>query len=474
MPETYQFEQLDRETRDYLLLVRDRDGKGAPGVYCPRSNYLPLVGLFGGFAFVIATLLITFPPTDQPTKEALLQTAGCVPGIWMIFAALRVWLAGKSGKYAGHFAYADPETLYEASGSSVRVTDLGDLREAKAVQNFNEGNYQDTSITLKLGKGDRTKFEVKDEERGRRMTVYLNAVAYMRDGGEDGNDRYLKSLSPEQMGAMAKEVAKTGQFPKSAPEEGNDVGRIPHPRKEGRASTGLLGILFWGLIGVGIFFGFRAINGPYRDQIVFDRITQLPPKDRPPALRLYLANPDFKSNRDKAQDMLNQFYENGARANIKGKDDELKAAMSDLILSLKTREPVVSLIAAEERPAGKDDPAAGMRETALRNSLADKFGATIGDELVVFAAPTKEGSNAVDTGLKGMIDIRWKFTGPGAVEYTIQFRKTPDDEPYVSKTVRVALRGGDANVFAEVLSEHIAMGTIGVPKKRPVFVPQDF
>jgi hypothetical protein len=473
MPESYQFEQLDRETRDYLLLVRDRDGHGAPGVYCARTNYLPVVGLFGGFVFIIATLLITFPPTDHPTKEALLQTAGFLPGVWMIFAALRVWLAGRSGKYAGHFVYADPEALYEASGSSVQVTGLGDLREAKAVQNFNEGNYQNTSITLKLGRGDRTTFEVKDEERGRRMTVYLNAVAYMRDGGEDGNDNYLKSLSPEQMGAMAKEVAKTGQFPRSAPEEGNDVGRIPHPRKEGRASTGLLGILFWGLIGVGMFFGFRTINYPYRDQIVFDRIMQLPAKDRTPALRVYLANPDFRTNRDKAQDMLNQAYDAGVQKNIKGTDAELKGAMSDLILSLKTREPVVSLITAEERPAGKDDPAAGMRETALRNALADKFGATIGDELVVFAAPTKEASNAVDTGLKGMIDIRWKFTKPGVVEYTIAFRKTPDEEPYLSKTVQADVVG-DPNTFGEKLSEKIAISTIGVPQKRAVFVPQDF
>ena len=472
MPQTYQFEQLDAETRDYLTLVRDRDGKGAPGVFCARQNYLPVVGLFVGFALVIVTLLVTFPPTGHPAKEALLQTAGFLLGVWMIFAAFRVWLAGKSGRYAGHWVYADPETLYEASGSAVRVTDLTDLREAKAIQNFNEGNYQNTSITLNL-RQDRKTFEVKDEERGRRMTVYLNAVAYMRDGGEDGREERLRTLSPEQMGAMAKEVAKTGQIPKAVPDAGNEFPRIPRPRNDGRASTGLLGILFWGLVGVGMFFGFRAVNAPYRDTVVFDRIAQLPARERPPALRLYLANEEFKANRDKAQEMLSKAYDESVQANVKGTDKELAGAFGDLILSLKTREPVVSLITAEERPAGKDDPNAGMRETALRNALADKLGSTVGDELVVFAAPTKEASNAVDTGLKGMIDVRWQFTDPGAVDYTIQFRKTPDDEPYLSKTFRVKV-AGDATAFANALSINILRGTVGEVRPRPVVINQDF
>jgi hypothetical protein len=171
--------------------------------------------------------------------------------------------------------------------------------------------------------------------------------------------------------------------------------------------------------------------------------------------------------------MLNQAYEEGVRNYVKGTDKELAAALGDLILSLKTREPVVSLITAEERPAGKDEINAGMRETALRNSLADKLGATLGDELVVFAAPTKEGSNAVDTGLKGMIDLRWKFIDPGVVDYTIQFRKTPDDEPYLSKTFRLAV-AGDPTAFANALSINIIRSTVGEVRARPMIINQDF
>ena len=69
-----------------------------------------------------------YPEFDDTLKEAMLQTAGFMLGGWLVVAAVRVWMSGKSGKYAGHFTYADPETLYQASGANVAVTTLADLR----------------------------------------------------------------------------------------------------------------------------------------------------------------------------------------------------------------------------------------------------------------------------------------------------------------------------------------------------------
>lgn len=472
MPETFQFEQLDAETRAYLLLVRDKAGQGVPGIYVEKANYLPVLGLCGGFGVVIATVLMTFPPTDEPAKEALLQTAGVLLGAWLIVAALRVWFAGKAGSYAGHFVYADPETLYEASGSTVRTTSLVDLREAQAVPNFNEGNYKNTAITVKVG-GDRTTFSVADEERGRRLTVFLNALAYMRNGGEDGTDPAYKALTPEQMGAMAREVARTGQFPRSAPDEGREVTRVPQPRADGRASTGLLAILFWGLVGVGMYFGFRTMDAPFRDDVIFARIQELPARDRPWALRMYLAEPAFTAHRERAQEQLSQMYDANVGANVKGNDAQLAEALRELVLSLKTREPVVSLITGEDQGPALADGAGPMRETALRNALADKLGSTIGDELVVFAAPTKEQSNAVDTSLKGMLDVRWKFVGRDQIEYTVEFRKTPDDAPYLSKKFTL-VAPPDPTQFATVVGTNLVHDLVGVVRPRPIIVDQDF
>src|SRR5262245_13698590 len=214
MSTTFHFEELNHETRDYLQAARERQGKGMPGIYCAKSNNLPLIGVLAGFGIIILTVLVTMPPTLPPTKEACLQTAGFLLGGWMIVAAMRVWMSGKTGKYGGHFVYADPDNLYVGKGGVIEITDLVELRDAKAVQNFNEGKYTGTDITVRVGK-QRTTVQVKDEERGRRLTVFLNAVCYMRDGGEDGKDEELRKLTSEAMGVIAKEVAKTGEFPKS-------------------------------------------------------------------------------------------------------------------------------------------------------------------------------------------------------------------------------------------------------------------
>src|SRR5688500_2208469 len=107
MTETYQFEELDGETRDYLSLAKERNGKGMPGIFVGKSSYWPVIGLILGFVILVATVLFTFPPTAPPMKEAMLQTAGFLLGGWMIVAALRVWSSAR--KYAGHFIYADAD-----------------------------------------------------------------------------------------------------------------------------------------------------------------------------------------------------------------------------------------------------------------------------------------------------------------------------------------------------------------------------
>jgi hypothetical protein len=474
MSDKYQFEELDGETRDYLVYARDQRGKGAPGVFAAKSFYLPVVGLTVGFVVMICTLFFTFPPTEHPVREAMLQTAGFLVGGWMVVAALRVWAGAKTGRYAGHFVYADPENLYEAKGSAVEVTDLYDLRDAKAVQNFNNGSYQNTDITLKIGKQRKT-VQVNDEERGRRMTVFLNTVAYMRDGGEDGNDEELRKLSPEAMGSVAKQVAKTGEFPRRLSDAVDaEIVRVPQPKREGRPSMGLLAMLATLAIGFVMFLAFRGINAPLRDHAIFYKIQAIPGKDQAPALRLYLANPDFKRHRDEAQQLLAGHYDRGVQLNVMGTDPQMKQAMADMILALKEKPaPVVSLITAEEEGPAGAGAGGGGRETDVQRKLADKWGSTIGDELVVFAAPADpDKPDQMDKASKGMIDLRWKFLPLGEVEYRIEFRKSPDDAPYFT---RVGTTPSTPNPDTTVMNmaDKLLEQTVGPTKLRQM-VPADF
>lgn len=485
MTQNFQFEELDGETRAYLHQARETNGKGMPGIFTGKSNHLPLLGMLFGFGIIVFTLFVTFPPTLPPTKEALLQTAGFLLGGWMIIAAMRVWMSGKSGKYAGHFVYVDADYLYEGKGGAVHVTDLANMRSAKAVQNFNEGKYQDTSITVKVGH-DRRTFQVQNEERGRRITVFLNAVCYMRDGGEDGKDDDLRKLSPEAMGAVAKEVARTGEFPANigAAEE-PDVARVARPRKEGRRSIGILAMLITIVAGVLMFFGFRAMNEPLRDEAIFSGIKLLPPKEQPPALRLYLANPDFVAHRDEAQKMLDAAYDSSVQANVKGTDDDMKKGMSEVVLSLKSKpQPVVSFVVAEEQAAGGQIAGLSNREAKVQKDLADKWGSTIGDELVVFAMPSDpDNPNMPDRQTKGMIDLRWKVTEKGSVDYVIQFRKSPDEEPVITRhgSIGVDAAGGvlgeaeRTEKLLKAMTDEILQRTIGGVKNRPPPPPpEDF
>lgn len=473
MSKAFQFEELDAETREYLLLAKEKQGKGVPGIFAPRSNSWPIIGMLFGFGIMILTLLVTFPPTDPPVKEAMLQTAGFVLGGWMVIAAFRVWT---SRKHAGHFVYADAENLYEASGSTVEITDLLDLRNAKATQNT---SY--TDIAIKVG-SERRMFQVKDEERGRRMAVFLNAVSYMRDGGEDGKDEELRRLSPEAMGAVAKQVAKTGEFPKNVREaEEAEVARVPQPRKEGRRSTGLLAIFMTLLVGAGLFFLFKTINPPLRDDAIFERVKGINGRAQAPALRLYLSHPEFKAHREEAQRLLDAHYDNEIRAVVNGTDPEMKRGITEVVLALKSKpQAVVSFTAFEESSPEGMPLSAPQREKTAQTLLADKWGSTIGDELVVFASPADPANPSVaDRKAKGMIDLRWKFVAGNSIEYVIAYRTSPDEAPVVTRSFTVrATDGGEgiqqADRTIQAMVDQILNTTVGTTRTRPLAPAGDF
>ena len=84
---TFLLEELDEETQNYLLAVRDKQGKGMPGVYAPRNQIWSGCGCVCGLFVVIGTLVLTLTDIadvvfNDPNRVALLQTAGLVLGGW--------------------------------------------------------------------------------------------------------------------------------------------------------------------------------------------------------------------------------------------------------------------------------------------------------------------------------------------------------------------------------------------------------
>src|SRR5262249_37108269 len=137
--------------REYLTTVRNADGRGAPGVFAPVGDSLAGYGYLAGAGVIALTLALTLTSWlgvvyKDPTRVALLQTAGLVLGGWLVVAGLRS--AGVQGtrKLAGHWVYVDPLHLYEAFRERVRVTPIHDIAEASYTHNYNNGAYQNSVI----------------------------------------------------------------------------------------------------------------------------------------------------------------------------------------------------------------------------------------------------------------------------------------------------------------------------------------
>src|SRR5262245_59605679 len=175
MANQYYFEELDDASQEYLQKVREREGEGFAGVFIGSNNWLPLVGLIVGLVVIIATMWFTLPPLGDPFKTALLQVAGFLLGGWMIVAAFRLWAAMGSRHYAGHFVFADALNLWEASGPIVNVTRLETIIGAAGLDNFNEGAYQNTVVTIDLAKKQHS-VTIGDMQKAAELIAFCNAL----------------------------------------------------------------------------------------------------------------------------------------------------------------------------------------------------------------------------------------------------------------------------------------------------------
>ncbi|MCE9530609.1 MAG: hypothetical protein K8T89_05695 [Planctomycetes bacterium] len=273
LSESFQFEELDDASRAYLLKVRDRAGKGMPGVFIPQSSSLAGCGFFMGLVIFLGSFILSFQLMEQePLAVAMLQTAGILLGGWLILAGIRIWMSSGS-RSAGHFIYADAETLWECKGSKVIATNLAGLIDASGTQHFkSDGNYQNTKIVVRL-EGGALNYIVTNEALGRWLVIFLNLVVWLRTGAKEDVgvnkpvdlDTDFNKLPPVLLSGLAKEIADSGQFPQNITVEGLglDGDDLPVPSREGRASSSILWYLLIIAVGVGGVFLFKELNVPW-------------------------------------------------------------------------------------------------------------------------------------------------------------------------------------------------------------------
>jgi hypothetical protein len=468
MSQTFNFEELDQNTHDYLVAVRDAEGGGTPGVFVPSSDSLPGCGCVVGPIVIATTLALTL--TDwvdviqyEPRAVALLQTAGLLVGGWLLAAGFR----GSKGsdKVAGCWAYVDPLYLYEAFREQVTVTPVDDVIEAQFTHNYNNGSYQNSVVTIRLSGNNGKTLNVSGEAPAERMVVYLNYLAWARGG--EGGDR--ANLPPATLGGLAKYVAKNDAEPLDNENNINlsqidlDVTEVPEePFRDRTATPAFLPYVVMLVAAVVSWCAFAfVVNPPLRDDVVYNAVSKDPVQ--PIDLRAYLLDDRNTKHRDKVRQRLQEFYDvPTTECRTKGKNPALGEGMAKMFGDLSTApSPAVTLKVTERAspPELADGRAAREAEfgtlfsNAMYHSISAMPGLGIpplgpngrpwriapaarGYQLIEFLAPP-EGAPAA------LIEIDYTIESAGNA-YTVK------------ATVAVRLK---------VTEEPIARGSFGAPKQ---------
>lgn len=471
--ETFQFEELDGPSREYLLQVRERAGRGMPGIYVRENNYLPFLGCFFGSVVLIVMAVVVFEViTSNPLAVAMLETASLLVGGWMIIAAIRVWAARKGSRHIGHFVYVDADTLWECKGGHVVTTDIYGVIEARGTENFNQGKYQSTTIVVQTGDGSR-KLTIAQAEHSRQLLVFLNVLAWMRGGGDgepvtdekSGEKINLKKLPAGIMSGVAKEYAQTGEMPKqySAKYLELDETEVPVPKREGKASSGLLNYALIIAIAVGGVFIFKELNTTWRDDAIWKNINDIADQDkRAPWLRAYLADERNKNHRSEASAMLKKVYQDKAariRQNQLGEkvDPDLFDGLEKVLLALAEKPLAVISFSVKEEGA-----AVGAAER--ENLVSDRYSLKL-----IEAMPELVEIVRVPPETPPLIEITYRIPpAQNLVIFSVRYRSAPDEEPVKSVIYTVASPNDPRKDIADA-AQTLGLKTAG-PKK--VELPQ--
>lgn len=447
MATTFNFEELDEATRDYLIAVRDAEGLGSPGVFVNTSDSLPGCGCIAGPIVIIATLLATLTTWfgiiyDDPVGVALLQTGGLLLGGWLLMAKFRG--GQRSNKVAGTWVYVDPLFLYEAYREKVTLTPIEEVAEAHYTHNYNNGNYQNSVVNIDMGGRSAYAITIQNEARAEQMVVYLNYLAWAR--GSDGGDR--ANLPPATLGGLAKYVAKNDHEPLDAESNINlnlielDITEVPEePTRAGRATPAFFPYLVMiGFAGLCFLVMAFVVNPPLRDDAIFNAVMKAP---EPRMLRAYLVDTRNTAHRDQVTQRLSQFYDDPImHVKSKGGDERLRDGMAAVLASVRTADqPVVSIRVTEKgAPAGRAD-AKGSREGEIRTQFVN----TINNE---FSRQLPWGGP-----IPPPPGMTWSEQPPPVGQQLLAFIEAPEDAANVHFDVKYTIEPGDfgaAKIVADV------------------------
>lgn len=426
MSESFDYAALDSEAKKYLGDVRRAGGRGAPGLFHTVSDKRPIWASACGIVVLPLFLWIGYTSSKPPWATAMLQTAGILLGGWLIWFALRRWMAN-TDNYAGYFYYYDSEHAFIGEGETLRVFQIPPGAEVVP---------QGVGSVLVTTEMDEFRVPVPNRVFGERVADYYHALEWVRSR-EDGP---FVDLESDEAGAVAKYMAEEDEAPPNVTEADLRIDTMTdRVRQKGRAKTGVLGLLVWLAVGGGAYALFFSTNGVLQDNMAFaaarDNIGRESADKFTGAqgLRDYLLNERNTRNRDEAKALLSKLYD-APIAQVQrnpAADPQLRDGMVALLESLRGPDtPAVSIAVTNI-----DSPTVTNLSKGLRARFADGIATAVGKDLIVF------GDHPADK--PALLTIHYSRNVDGSMAWTAEIRTKPDDS-----TVYRA-NGVTAPVFAQ-------------------------
>lgn len=473
MQQTLFLDELDDESRQYLVTVKNQQGEGAPGVFVPTTNWLPLIGLIVGIVLIGIVLIFTLAPLDNPFGMALLQTALLLPGGWMIVAALRVWIGAGVGTNLGHFVYADANRVWHAQGSKVTITELAGLEVAVATDNYNDGNYQNTTVEMGLRGGGHAAVTLNNLGGAHDLVNFLNALVVTRASGGGQS-------TAVQLAAAAKGMALGGYYAPQYARGGEDpaLANPPTPERISRPLAGWVACGVIVLIAVGTIFLMNALNVSMRDHAIFELLKQVEARrdsNNVDYLRTYLLDPRCTRNVEAVKEMLSRHYDAPIQElRAKAGEQPLPAEFIKQVENVrKAAFPAVSLRVTEMAPEKGlekgDDFTPGSRAARavrVREKLAECLcGAVGGDKLLSFVEVPEDVKPQIEF-VYGYVTIPAKAPWPARQDFVgeFRFRLKPEDKETVVECPppdQPAAAGNPLDAMARECARHAGRAMTG-------------
>ncbi len=477
MLESFDYARLNPEAKKYLADVRRAGGHGAPGVYQGRSDNRPIWAALAGAAVLPLFLWIGYTSSKAPWATALLQTAGVLLGGWLLWFAVRRWLAN-ADSFSGYFFYFDSRQAFLGEGERLRVARIPPAAKVAP---------QGPQAVLVSTEMDDFTVPVPNRLFAEQVADFYHALKWVRDR----DDGPFAELADDEAGAVAKYMAEEDDAPANVAEADLRIDSMTDTvRATGRSKAGAFSLLAWLGISAAAYALFFSTNGMIQDNMAFANARDNIGKDSQEkftgaqGLRDYLLNERNTRNREEAKQLLSKLYD-APIAQVKGNpnaDPQLRDGMAALFDSLRGPEtPAVSIAVIDTASPTPTNVSKG-----LRSRFADGIATAVGKDLIVFGeAPADK---------PALVTIRYGRNADGGLDWTAQIRLKPDDSAVyqASGTTQPIFGGGfqpapfnlgpppelpasETDAFGEAVYNAVLMKLVGqAPAKPAVFTNDDW